>query len=54
MQKEQAVEVLIQVANLAQKSGLLKLEEAVTVVQAINTLMQKEEVNQKDTAKNQK
>ena len=38
MEKEQAINVLIQVAELAQKGGLLSLQDAVMVAQAINAL----------------
>jgi hypothetical protein len=49
MKNEQAINVLIQVAHLAQKGGLLQLNDAVAVAQAINALAPaKEEV--KDSA----
>lgn len=44
METKQAIEILVQVAHLAQKGGLLQLSDAVAVAQAINTLSLKEEV----------
>lgn len=44
METKQAIEILVQVAHLAQKGGLLQLQDAVTVAQAINTLTPKEEI----------
>jgi hypothetical protein len=44
METKQAIEILIQVAHLAQKGGLLQLQDAVAVAQAINVLAPKEEV----------
>jgi hypothetical protein len=41
MEKEQALEVLIQVANLAQAKGVFSLQEAVVVSQAIQILTPK-------------
>lgn len=38
MQKEQAIQVLIQVAHIAQKAGALQLNDAVAVAQAISLL----------------
>lgn len=53
MKNEQAINVLIQVAHLAQKGGLLQLNEAVAVAQAISLLAPaKEEV--KDSAEETK
>jgi hypothetical protein len=43
METNQAIEILIQVAHLAQKGGLLQLNDAVAVAQAINVLTPKEE-----------
>lgn len=43
METKQAIEILIQVAHLAQKSGVLQLSEAVIVAQAIETLTQKKD-----------
>lgn len=37
-QKQNAIEILVQVAHRAQSKGVLTLEEAVTVSQAINIL----------------
>ncbi len=44
METKQAIEILVTVAHLAQKGGLLQLADAVAVAQAINTLAPKEEV----------
>jgi hypothetical protein len=44
METKQAIEILVQVAHLAQKGGLLQLQDAVAVAQAINVLAPKEEV----------
>jgi hypothetical protein len=44
METKQAIEILVQVAHLAQKGGLLQLGEAVAVAQAIKALEPKEEV----------
>lgn len=53
MTSEQAIDILIQVAHLAQKGGLLQLNDAVAVAQAISILKPaKEEV--KDSAENTK
>ena len=38
METKQAIEILIQVAHLAQKGGLLQLKDAVAVAQAIKEL----------------
>jgi hypothetical protein len=43
MEHKDAIEILVQVANLAQKGGLLQLQEAVIVSQAIELLTKKEE-----------
>lgn len=43
METKQAIEILIQVAHLAQKGGLLQLNDAVAVAQAINVMAPKEE-----------
>jgi len=43
MESRKAIEILIQVAHLAQKGGLLQLADAVYVAQAIETLAPKEE-----------
>ena len=49
MTNEQSIGVLIQVAHLAQKTGVLSLQDAVAVAQAINVLTPaKEEI--KDSA----
>lgn len=43
MDQKQAIEILVQVAHLAQKGGLLQLNDAVAVAQAINVVAPKEE-----------
>lgn len=43
METKQAIEILVQVAHLAQKGGLLQLQDAVAVAQAINVLAPKED-----------
>lgn len=49
MTHEQAIQVLIQVAHLAQRGGVLQLNDAVAVAQAISLLAPaKEEI--KDSA----
>jgi hypothetical protein len=49
MKKEQALQVLIQVAELAQSSGIIKtLGEAKTVVNAIDVLTIKKEPGQEN------
>lgn len=45
MSQEQAIEVLVQVANLAQKGGLLQLQDAIVVANAIEVLTPKKEEN---------
>ena len=45
MEQQQAINVLIEVAHLAQKGGLLQLQDAVVVAKAIETLTPKEEEN---------
>lgn len=44
METKQAIDILVQVAHLAQKGGLLQLADAVAVAKAINALAPKEEV----------
>jgi hypothetical protein len=43
MENQQAINVLIQVANLAQSKGLLSLDEAVIVSQSVKQLQEKKE-----------
>jgi hypothetical protein len=43
MSQEQAIEILVQVARLAQKGGLLHLEEASAVLAAIQQVAPKQE-----------
>jgi hypothetical protein len=38
MEKEQAIDLLVRVAHLAQERGLLRLSDALQVAQAIETL----------------
>jgi hypothetical protein len=38
MEKEQAIDLLVRVAHLAQERGLLRLSEALQVAKAIETL----------------
>ena len=45
MEQQQAIQILVQVANLAQKGGLLQLQDAVMVAKAIEILTPKEEEN---------
>lgn len=45
MEQQQAIQILVQVANLAQKGGLLQLQDAVVVAKAIEILTPKEEEN---------
>lgn len=45
MEQQQAIQILVQVANLAQKGGLLQLQDAVIVAKAIEVLTPKEEEN---------
>lgn len=43
METKQAIEILVQVAHIAQKGGLLQLADAVFVAQAIEKLTPKQE-----------
>ena len=45
METNQAIEILVQAAHLAQKGGLLQLQDAVVVSKAIEVLTPKEEEN---------
>jgi hypothetical protein len=42
MENKEAIEILIQVANLAQSKGILSLQDAVIVSKAIELLNKKE------------
>lgn len=53
MDNKQAIDILIQVAHIAQKGGLLQLNEAVAVAQAITLLSTKKE-EEKDSAEEEK
>lgn len=46
MDQKQAIEILVQVAHLAQKGGLLQLQDAVAVAQAIEIVAPKEDVKE--------
>lgn len=41
---KEAIEILIQVANLAQQRGILTLEEAVIVANAIKTIKEDDKI----------
>ena len=43
MTKEEAVKIFIEVAKLAQKGGLLALEDSVTILKAIEVLTEKKD-----------
>lgn len=43
METKQAIEILIQVANSAQKAGIFSLKDAAIVAQAVEVLTLKEE-----------
>ena len=43
MTKEDAVKIFIEVAKIAQKGGLLALEDSVTILKAIEVLTEKKE-----------
>jgi len=43
METKQAIEILVQVAHLAQKGGLLQLADAAAVVEAIKAVAPKED-----------
>ena len=45
MEQQQAIQILVQVAHLAQKGGLLQLQDAVVVANAIEVLTPKKEEN---------
>ena len=45
MTQEQAIEILVQVARLAQKGGLLSLEDANAVLAAIQQVTPKTDAN---------
>jgi len=45
MEQKEAIDVLIQVARLAQQKGILSLEDANVVLQVINVLTPKIEEN---------
>ena len=46
MEKENAINVLLQVANLAQAKGILSLEDAEIVLVAVRLLTPKKEENE--------
>lgn len=43
MTKEQAIDILVQVANMAQKSGVLSMQDSATTLQAIIILTKKDD-----------
>jgi flagellar motor component MotA len=43
MTKEEALKIFIEVAKIAQKGGLLALEDSVTILKAIEVLTEKKE-----------
>lgn len=47
MEEKTAINVLLQVADLAQSKGILTLKDAAIVLQAVNLLTTKEEENAK-------
>lgn len=49
MNKEQAITILVEVAHLAQKTGVLSLQDAASVLNAINTVSQPEEPKTEET-----
>lgn len=49
MNKENAIKILVTVANLAQKGGLLSLQDAVAVAQAVQVLTPEEETGGVET-----
>lgn len=51
MQKENAIQILVQVAEMAQKNGLFDLKAAVTVSLAIDTVLQPEVAPGKEAKK---
>lgn len=48
MEQQNAIQILVQVALLAQSKGVLTLEEAVLVKQAIDVFVKKEESDQQE------
>lgn len=46
MEQNQALAVLVQVAQLAQSKGILSLEDAVIVAQAVKVFTKEEEVEE--------
>lgn len=48
MEQQNAIQILVQVALLAQSKGVLSLEEAVIVKQAIDVFVKKEEPKQEE------
>ena len=51
MEEQNAIKVLLQVANLAQAKGILSLQEAGVVLAAVRVLTPKEEENVKTKTK---
>ena len=54
MEKQNAIQVLIQVALLAQSRGVLTLEEAVLVKKSIDVFVQKEDEVSADEGSSEK
>lgn len=50
MNQEQAVNILLQVARAAQKAGVLTLEEAVVVAEAVSVFSPKQEESVNEAA----
>lgn len=51
MEEQKAIEILIQVANLAQVKGILSLQEAEIVLTAVRVLIPKQKENGKEETK---
>lgn len=51
MEEQKAIEILLQVANLAQAKGILSLQEAEIVLAAVRVLTPKQEENGKKETK---
>jgi len=48
MSKEEALKILVEVAELAQSKGILSLKDAVFVLQAIESFIEKQEPPEAD------
>lgn len=49
MEQNQALEVLVQVAQLAQSKGILSLKDAVVVAQAVEVFTKEEDILTKES-----